>query len=138
MPKSSTRIRDLPHYRINAAELAKWIKGQGEESWWSVDGDPILTQRLDFPCPGEDLAESLRTLGKPLLLLDARLKPIAAGETISGDQIDDVAYFDHSGDRVFQLCWEEGPDADWLLVEDTESSEGMDGFGNDANQYDAD
>ena len=26
MPQSSTRIRDLPHYRITATELAKWIE----------------------------------------------------------------------------------------------------------------
>ena len=132
MPKSSTRIRDLPHYRINAAELANWLDGQGDESWWSVDGDPILTQRLDFPCPGADLAESLRKSGKILLLLDPRETPIAAGEMISGDQVDVVESKDHSGDRVFQLCWEESPDVDWLLVEDTEISQGIHGFGNDA------
>jgi len=25
---------------------------------------------------------------------------------------------DKKGDRVFRFCWEERPDADWLLVED--------------------
>lgn len=128
MPESSTRVRDCPHFRVAAFDLANWIEKQGEESWWSVDGDPLLTQRLDFPCPGEDLAVELRKIAKPLLILDSKDKPTAAGETVSAVQLDEIAYRDHSGDRVFQLCWENGS-TDWLLIEDTETSES--GFGLD-------
>jgi hypothetical protein len=122
MPKSSTRIRDLPHFRISAEDLAKWIEDQGPDSWWSVDGDPLLMQSVGFPCPGEDLAAALRQLGKPLLLLDSREKPSAAGQTIRSTQLADAAYTDPSGGRVFPFCWEDGPDSDWLLVEDKESA----------------
>jgi hypothetical protein len=125
MPESSTRVRDLPHFRIHAADLAKWVESQGDESWWSVDGDPILTQRLDFPCTGDELAGVLRKLGKPLLLLDVKEPPTATGEAITFHDLDRVAYRHHSGDRIFQLCWEDGPDVDWLLVEDTETSESI-------------
>jgi hypothetical protein len=131
MPASSTRIRNLPHYRIGAPELAKWIENQGDESWWSVDGDPLLTQRLDFPCPGADIATELRRLGNPLLLFDARREPTATGESISPDQVSDVAFTDHDGNRVLQLCWAQGPDVDWLLVEDTETSESSFGVDDD-------
>jgi hypothetical protein len=128
MPESSVRIRDLPHYRIAAAELAKWIADQDEESWWTVDGDPVLTQRVDFPCPGPDLAVALIQIGKSLLLLDPRDTSTASEETISSQQLDDVAYTDDFGDRVFRLCWEDGPDVDWLLVEDTQTSENSAGL----------
>ena len=29
-------------FDLTADELAKWIERQGDASWWSVDGDPLL------------------------------------------------------------------------------------------------
>lgn len=128
MPQSSTRLRDLPHYRVSAEELAKWLDEQGDESWWSVDGDPILTELVNFPCPASELAAKLRVVGKQLLLLDSDKGSTANGEPIAAQELDGVAFIDQSGDRVFQFCWEVGPDVDWLLVEDRETSESYSGL----------
>jgi hypothetical protein len=118
---ASTRIRNLPHYTISAAELAVWIESQGDLSWWSVDGDPLLTGRLDFPCPGDELAAALRRVGKALILFDPRGTASSTGESIDANRLNELAPTDDSGNRVLQLCWEEGPDVDWLLVEDSAS-----------------
>ncbi len=128
MPDAILRIRDLPHFRLRASDLAAWLEAQGEESWWSVDGDPVLTQRLDFPCPSDELAEELRRFDRQLLLLDSRAQPCARGEVLASSGLDEVAYSD-DGNRAFQFCWADGPDVDWILFEDTEtgrSSLGLD------------
>ena len=117
------QIRDLPHYRLSSSSvLGDWLDMQGKESWWSVDGDPLLMERLNFPCPGEELAKLLRLLDKPLLMFDSRAQPEAKGEMIGAAAIDDVANADPSHDeRVIQFCWADAPDRGWLLCEDLES-----------------
>ena len=55
----------LPHYQLPTDALATWIEEQGTATWWSVDGDPLLMERLDLPCPGDELASELRKIGKP-------------------------------------------------------------------------
>ena len=63
-----TGIRAGPHYEVAAGELAAWLEQQGEDRWWTVDGDPLLTGRLAFPCPADELAPELRKIGRPLLV----------------------------------------------------------------------
>ena len=122
MAQSTSGILDLPHYRLSSSELARWLVAQPDESWWSVDGDPFLMERLRFPCPGAELADVLRGIDKPLLLLDARSRPRASGETIRAESIDEVADADQSHDeRVLQFYWESAPNGGWLLCEDLES-----------------
>jgi hypothetical protein len=126
MRESTYRVRQLPHFRIAADELAKWLAQQPKETWWTVDGDPLLTQRIDFPCPSEDLAETIRGLKKRLLVLDSRLEPSARGETVSAMDLDRLAFTDEHDDRVFQLSWQDSePDADWFLVEDKETGKNV-------------
>jgi hypothetical protein len=57
-----------PHYAISSAELGAWIAEQGTDRWWNVDGDPLLTGSLSFPCPGDELAEELRRIDRLLLV----------------------------------------------------------------------
>jgi hypothetical protein len=124
MRHSTPHIRDLPHYRLSSSELARWLDAQGGESWWSVDGDPLLMERLNFPCQGAELAKLLRRIDKPLLLLDARTQPAGHGEMIGAASIDDIADADQSHDeRVLQFCWEIEPEGGWLLCEDLESQQ---------------
>ncbi len=127
-------IRDEPHYRIASCELADWLVAQGTDRWWSVDGDPLLTGRLSFPCPADELAAELRRLSRTLLVQDRRQPPLAHGESIGAHDIDCLTTrltpnLPSNGteqpwaqDRVLSLCWEDR-DQDWLLVEDCETTE---------------
>lgn len=78
--------------------------------------------RLDFPCPAADLSKLLRSIDRGLLLLDVRAVPLAHGETITTEIVDEVANADHTDDeRVLQFCWEDDTETDWLLCEDWDS-----------------
>src|SRR5690349_18756618 len=57
-------IAQQPHYRVDSAVLADWLKQRAPSTWWTVDGDPVLTEAMNFPCPSDDLAEHLRMLKK--------------------------------------------------------------------------
>lgn len=128
-------IRDDPHYEVSATELAAWVEQQGTDTWWNVDGDPILTGRLSFPCPGDELADELRRINRPLLVQDKRKSPGAAGQQVDRKALDTLADSlgnnlristgdqpDWTNDRFFYLCWK-GSDEEWLLVEDRETTE---------------
>ena len=75
-----------PHYEIHSTELAAWLEKQGKDRWWNVDGDPLLTGRLEFPCPADELAEELRRLNRPLLV--QAKTPDARGQQVDRNQID--------------------------------------------------
>jgi hypothetical protein len=127
-------LRDEPHYRIAAAELAAWLESQGTDRWWTVDGDPLLTGRVSFPCPADELAAELRRINRTLLVKDRRQPPSGRGEQIAARDLDALAT--RLGDnlrtngtpppwasnRVFFLCWEDRAD-EWLLEEDVETTE---------------
>jgi hypothetical protein len=114
-------IRQEPHFKLMPQVLAGWLERQAPESWWSVDGDPILTERLHFPCPSDELAMELRRLNKPLLLLATRNRKDADGRELEDRDLDQLAKVDDLRDRAFQLCWEDAkPEIDWVLCEDVE------------------
>ena len=127
-------IRERPHYELPASELAAWIDRQGANRWWNVDGDPLLTGRLMLPCPGDELSNELRRIGRVLLVQDNRPDANGKGQSIGRDELDQLA--GHLGnyavsmgekptwadDRVFLLCWK-GSNHEWLLVEDRETTE---------------
>src|SRR5713226_505151 len=91
-------LRDEPHYTIASSELADWLEGQGTDRWWSVDGDPLLTGRLSFPCPADEVAGELRRIKRPLLVLDRRKNPTGDGEPIQARDLDGLAT--RMGDNV--------------------------------------
>jgi hypothetical protein len=133
-----TGIRSGPHYGVEAEELAAWLEGQGSDRWWSVDGDPLLTGRLDFPCPADELAAELRRIGQPLLVQAKKDDADAKGQKINKGKLDAVAgkFADNlsliregppppwSGDRLLYLCWK-GSTNDWLLTEDSDTARQM-------------
>ena len=127
-------LRDQPHYRIESSQLADWILQQGEDRWWNVDGDALLTGRLSFPVPGDELAAELKRISRMLLVQDRRKPPSGHGELITAQNLDALAtrLGDNVGtsgpvpswakDRLFILGWE-GSEDEWLLVEDEETTE---------------
>jgi hypothetical protein len=133
-----TSIPVGPHYEIASTDLAAWLEEQGKDRWWNVDGDPLLTGKRAFPCPASDLAAELRKINRPLLVQakkddsDARGQPIGKGHLneLVGHFSDDLQV--PSGaevppwgtDRLLYLRWKGAPD-DWLLEEDSETTEDM-------------
>lgn len=126
-------LQNEPHYQIASSELAAWLEGQGTDLWWSVDGDPLLTGRMSFPCPADELAAELRRINRTLLLQDRRQPPAGRGEQIVAGDVNALATRLEESvptnatppwatDRLFVLCWE-GHDDEWLLVEDGETTE---------------
>jgi hypothetical protein len=110
-------VKDKPHYRIPAAALAQWFEGQPDR-WWFVDGDPLLTSILDFPCPSDELAPAIRKVGKLLLLQDKNPCSTAHGEEITGDRLDSLSDTNNRHrQKTWRLSWESSG-IDWLLIED--------------------
>jgi hypothetical protein len=130
-----TGIRGGPHYELSSAELAAWLEEQGPDRWWTVDGDPLLTGRMTFPCPARFLAAELRKIARPLLVQAKTDDNAAKGQPISKDKIDVVVERvgnnmhmigggekqPWSQDRILYLCWKGSID-EWLLEEDSETS----------------
>ena len=115
MPTIKNRVSDKPHYRIEAYNLATWIEDQGEDTWWSVDGDQLLMSRLSFPCPADELVTAIQAVGKPLFVLAAK-DFNANGSEISPDDVERLAVFRDQVARRLNLCWIDSYD-DWELTE---------------------
>lgn len=115
-------LREYPHYSITAAELAAWLDSQ-PDCWWLVDGDPVLTGRMDFPCPSDELSDAIRKIGKPVLVLDEQRDSQAKGERIGPERFAALANRDNRlNERTFLCAWE-GSELSWVLSEDTEVQE---------------
>src|SRR5262249_54836289 len=102
-----TGIRGGPHYELPPAELAAWLEQQGPDLWWNVDGDPLLTGRLTFPCPARTLATQLRTISRPLLIQAKKDDTAAKGQPIGKDRIDTTV--DRLGNNLHVISGEESP-----------------------------
>ncbi len=114
-------VKGCPHFSISPEEFVNWLESQ-PGCWWSVDGDPVLTGQVDFPCPSDELADAVRRIGKSLLIVDKDDASEAKGERIPPDKLDDIADRDNnSRERTFLCCWEDA-DVDWLLIEDTKAA----------------
>jgi hypothetical protein len=123
---------ELAFVEIPTTALATWLEQQGADRWWSIDGDPILTGQLNFPCPGDELAEELRKikgtvevkvpirsshLSKPEEILNAAVREL--GENVKTSSANEPAWIH---DRLIDLRWKDSSN-EWLLVEDEETSE---------------
>src|SRR5438552_1535752 len=110
-------LKEKPHYTLRAATLAKWIEEQPDK-WWSVDGDPLLTSILDFPCPSDELAPAIRKIDKDLVVQDNRPGSQAKGEYVQDDLLNKLSdTHNKRHQRTFRLSWSNS-DLDWLLIED--------------------
>ena len=117
-------IKQTSCAEIPAKELAKWVAEKGEDTYWTVDGDPVLTGRLSVPCPGDELASEVRSVGKTLLVFDPRPDTQVRGRMISASELDDFVESEELGTSVLQLCWK-GSETVWLLIEDEETSKSV-------------
>jgi hypothetical protein len=125
-----------PHYEVPATELATWLVEQGKDRWWNVDGDPLLTGLLTFPCPAGDLATTLMKINRPILIQAKKDDTAARGQLIDRNKLGQlVSLFSENqhvagsgtmpswgNDRLFYCCWK-GSRHEWLLAEDSESTE---------------
>jgi len=128
-------IQSEPHFEVPSTELAEWIEKQGTNIWWSVDGDPFLTERVMFPCPGDELADALRRFNRSLLIIDPKKRQTAQGQIIRAAELDSVVYlmgsnvqYNYDGekplwmdDRVFCCRWKDAKE-EWLLMEDRQTT----------------
>jgi hypothetical protein len=118
-----------PHYEIASPELAEWLEQQGKDRWWIVDGDPLLTGLLEFPCPADELAPELRRLDRAILV-QAKTSE-AKGQQIDRNQLDRLVsrfyenthtsgheYPPWARDRFLYLCWKLSGN-EWMLAEDS-------------------
>ncbi len=128
-------LRDEPHFHISAPDLATWLERQGKYRWWTVDGDPLLTGRISFPCPADELADELRKLGGSLVVRDRSENATGKGEEITAEDLD--RHVARLGDnivvqkgeppiwmknRILDLGWK-NRNGEWYLIEDEETSE---------------
>ena len=109
------------YLEIAAQELAKWLCDD-PDIYWTVDGDPILSGMLSLPCPGDELAEALRKVDKPLMILDRKECLQGRGEPVRASDLDSLVETEELDARVLQFCWK-GSDIEWILIEDEETSE---------------
>jgi hypothetical protein len=116
-------IRDNPHYLLPTTELAAWLRKQGEETWWNIDGDPVLNSYVTLPCNALALADEVAKIPRPLLL--ATKEPNARGQAITAADLDRLVQFSHPpgtvppdrNPRFFHLSWADS-DEEWLIIED--------------------
>lgn len=121
--KPSVDVDQIPHYRISAEEVARWLDQQGPNSWWTIDGDPYLMERIALPALSDQLAEAFRRAERWLIILDPQTRSNAKGETLNSGQLDALADHNPGQDRVFYMCWEDDPwRIEWLLAEDKDLS----------------
>ncbi|MFO7905690.1 MAG: hypothetical protein R6U98_23735 [Pirellulaceae bacterium] len=120
-------VAEQPHYVVQARSLGDWLENQedSEDIWWTVDGDPTLMSRMEFPAPPDELAQELRQINNPLLVRDPN--ETGNGEEITPEEISNVAESDERGNRSFLMCWQ-GSNNDWELIEDEPTSESSSGL----------
>ena len=111
----------LPYYTIGAADLAQWL-AQQPNCWWNVDGDPVLTSLVDFPCPSGEIAEAVGKLERTARVFDPREDAHPNGEPIDPKQLNELANTENNSHaRTFLLRWESG-EVQWLLAEDPDAA----------------
>jgi len=79
-----------------------------------VDGDPLLTAIVDFPCPGDELAPMLRKMTKIFCCM-TRLPFQREGRIYRGNRLDQLCDTNTAPlqDVAFILA---DADVDWLLM----------------------
>jgi hypothetical protein len=107
---------------IPSRKLAKWLDGQ-PGSWWNVDGDPLLTSEVDFPCPNEELAEALRKHDNDIIVFAGNNVKIGVRADWDSLEIDDLTDTENRRKEKTLLAAWKGSDIEWLLSEDKEMAE---------------
>jgi hypothetical protein len=110
------------HIVIPSRKLAEWLDGQ-PGTWWNVDGDPLLTSEVDFPCPNEELAEGLRKHDGNIMVFTRKRGRSSAGEDLNSLDLDDLADTENPKKEKNILAAWIGSDIEWLLSEDKDMAE---------------
>jgi hypothetical protein len=114
---SNSNLSGLIEYHVNSRTLADWIE-RTPDWWWYVDGDPWLADRLDLPCPPEELAEALREADRGIVVVSSKTGPDPLSPLQAGD-LDRLVDFDHLQQRELACRWEtDSEDMVWALHED--------------------
>lgn len=100
--------------------LSEWLRQQGDDSWWTVDGDSVLTELVDFPCPSGVLADVLTSTKCNLTFFDRSYTDGNRDQLENIGQIDQFVSKDDRGERVLELKWTDQQEQPWLLIEDSE------------------
>lgn len=107
----------VDYYEIPSAELAAWLR-ERSDSWWTVDGDPLLMGELELPCSGSQLADVFERANRPLLVQSETKQK---GPSLSKAELEQIAQRTQ-GEIGLQLRWK-GQARDWALIEDREVAE---------------
>jgi hypothetical protein len=107
---------------ISSRELARWLESQ-PGTWWLIDGDPLLTSSIGFPCPAGELAEELRRIGKDIIISTDKTVGMDDGRQIDSLALARLADTENRyRERNFLARWQ-GSDIEWLLSEDKSAAE---------------
>ncbi len=107
---------------ISSRKLAQWLDGQ-PATWWNVDGDPLLTSEVDFPCPSEELAEALRKHNNDIVVFTNRKRQATVGADLHSLDLDELTDTENPRQEKNILAAWKGSDIEWLLSEDKEMAE---------------
>ncbi len=104
-----------PHYyTIESKDLASWLEGQLDVEW-ICDGEPALSQILNFPCTASELADELRKGDRRLRVYDLSEKSKAKGEPLKDNHLLDLATRDNNSKTTsFVLSWDDDTKP-WIL-----------------------
>jgi hypothetical protein len=110
---------------LSTQELGDWLDRQGPDRWWLIDGDPLLTSLVSFPCTGDEIAIVLRKINKSLFLLPRDAADPSELTSLTIDDIDRFAFLDpFRNERMFRFRWDSTPPGqEWMLLEDKKSAE---------------
>lgn len=111
-----------PHVVVPSRTLADWLDGQ-PETWWNVDGDPLLTSEIDFPCPNDELAEGFRKHDRNLLIFTKNLNTVNPHDNLRASDLEGLVDTDNPGREKYILAAWSGSDIEWLLSEDKDMAE---------------
>ncbi len=107
---------------IPSRKLAEWLDSQ-PDTWWSVDGDPLLTSEVDFPCPSDELAEALRKHENDITVFTNRKTQPSGGADLHSLDLDELTDTENPRKEKNILAAWRGSEIEWLLSEDKEMAE---------------
>lgn len=125
------RVDTTPYQEVTAHDLALWLEQTSREGDWLVDGDSLLTSRLDFPAPTDELAKELRLLGGSLFVRAPHTVPKDVGKLIGPKELNDLVVDvrgrpigDEGSNRALYLRWKDYDElVEWGLWEYFEDDE---------------
>lgn len=110
------------HVVVSSRSIAEWLDGQ-PGTWWNVDGDPLLTSEMDFPCPNDELAAGFRKHDGKIWVFTKERNRANAGEDVNSLGLDDLVDTENPRREKNLLAAWMGSDIEWLLSEDKDMAE---------------